>query len=635
MNMSQDNDDSVFVQLRDKGSFRGPRPVAAVPVPADDDASRMVMPGRKAPGVVQPAAPVAAAEDDDASRMVMPGRKAPGVVLPAAPVAAAEDDDASRMVMPAHKLTSIAPDGGDEGGLGAVSVSDSGSVASAENLHNHVVGEFTNEPLREGELLNRGVYQIKSVMGQGGFGITYLAYDTNLKVDVVIKENFPANLALRHSRDQSVVSRQQGDAQDPYLWTLEIFSKEAQTIAAAGARKMHPNIVNVLNFFPERGTAYYVMRYVHGKSLLKSIETDQWDEASLKSMLLCMLSGLKYLHENGILHLDIKPANILLQEDGNPVLIDFGASMTGSGGDGTVVYSKGYAPPEQYSYESADMIGAWSDMYALGATMYHVITGRKPAEDSLPLLARHSEFPGYSRAFLAGIDKAMHPEISQRWQSAREWLGLFDRMRMLDEEAREEQLRRHRERQAEAYQKNLEAQKKQHEQDIRRQQAANEASLRKQIEELKRQHAQDQEKTVKRFKAMMQNSSGNRSAVYSPHDKWTLFKAYKSGLKRFFKFSGRASRAEFLYICLSNFIAWLGGLIAYVTLGSQNENIFVLMLLLCIIPVFSASVRRLHDIGLCAWWWLLTCIPLVGWILLLWKTKPGANKFGDGPLPPA
>ncbi len=169
-------------------------------------------------------------------------------------------------------------------------------------------------------------YKIKNVLGQGGFGITYLAEDTNLNQSVAIKEFLPIEMAVR---DQSFsvhpVSSEYGDQ---FKWGLDRFMSEAQTLA----KFKHPNIVRVLTVFPENNTAYMVMEYEHGKAmdeLLKNKST--LSEEKLKVIILPILDGLKQVHAAGFIHRDIKPANIFIRDDGSPVLLDFGSARQSFG----------------------------------------------------------------------------------------------------------------------------------------------------------------------------------------------------------------------------------------------------------------------------------------------------------------
>jgi len=162
-------------------------------------------------------------------------------------------------------------------------------------------------------------YRLVSVLGAGGFGMTYLGWDTNLEKHVAIKEYLPTDLAVR-ALDGSVVPITT-EFKFNYQWGLERFILEARTLA----KFSHPHIVRVMRFFEAHGTGYMVMDYEKGQSLNQILKSDRPpDEARLKGILMPLLDGLQAVHAAGFLHRDIKPANIFVRENGSPVLIDFG-----------------------------------------------------------------------------------------------------------------------------------------------------------------------------------------------------------------------------------------------------------------------------------------------------------------------
>ena len=196
----------------------------------------------------------------------------------------------------------------------------------------------------------------------------------------------------------------------------------------------HPGIVKVLRSFEANGTAYFVMPFVEGTTfdmVVRGHETQRrpFTEAELGSLLDKVLDALAYLHDRGIYHRDIKPGNLLITAKGDPVLIDFGAARQRlSERSLTVIESPGYTPFEQM--QSRGKVGPWSDLYALGGTIYKAITGETPAkaadrifeDDVVPLVERAEFRSRYSAAFLAGIDRAMRPRLMDRWQAAAEWM---------------------------------------------------------------------------------------------------------------------------------------------------------------------------------------------------------------------
>ncbi len=282
----------------------------------------------------------------------------------------------------------------------------------------------TSQELPPGTKL--GDYIIERSLGQSGFGITYLAEDNTLGTQVVIKENFPFDLAYRDTTTLEVRSRRSQAEEGTFDWAKQNFIKEARTIASLN----HPNIVKIIRAFTANGTAYFVTPYIEGVSLDQYREkigtpTEEW----LRGLLAAMLEALGYLHEKKILHRNIKPGNILLAETGQPQLIDFGtARQMLSEKSHTVIESPGYTPFEQM--ESRGNVGPWSDIYALGGTFYKLITGETPPKSAdrirrdsyLPLEHRPELQEHLSPSLLQSIDKALAVWPEDRWQSAGEWL---------------------------------------------------------------------------------------------------------------------------------------------------------------------------------------------------------------------
>lgn len=268
-------------------------------------------------------------------------------------------------------------------------------------------------------------YTILSVLGQGGFGITYLAQDKTLNCEVVIKENLPTQFAGRDSTTLQV--RPFLSNQANYEWAKKRFLDEARLLA----RLNHPHIVRVHRAFNAYNTAYYVMPWIGGKELGAALreQADGTTEAVLLPILRQLLNALSYLHSYNLLHRDIKPSNILLTADGSPVLIDFGATRAMvSERSQTLLESPGYTPFEQL--QSHGRTGPWTDLYSLGATFYHLITGELPPrssdrmgrEDAYRPLAERPEMQArYSLDFLRGIDKALSLWPEDRWQTAEDW----------------------------------------------------------------------------------------------------------------------------------------------------------------------------------------------------------------------
>jgi serine/threonine protein kinase len=270
-------------------------------------------------------------------------------------------------------------------------------------------------------------FEIKSVLGSGGFGITYLATDVDLKRDVVVKENLPFQCALRDNTHSVRPRTSSFSDRDQFQWALQSFMREAETLS----RFDHPNIVRVLRRFEANNTAYFVMPYVPGASLKEVIDqqvgqNEAFVEARLKELLYPLLDALEVLHREGVYHRDIKAANILLATGHRPILIDFGAArLFISEKSHTVVESAGYTPFEQL--QSRGNVGPWSDIYALGGTFYTAIHGQPPprASDRMrndPIVKLADEYGSvYSASFLQAIDWALAVDERERPQSVAEW----------------------------------------------------------------------------------------------------------------------------------------------------------------------------------------------------------------------
>jgi serine/threonine protein kinase len=281
------------------------------------------------------------------------------------------------------------------------------------------------EPITQQKIKQHGLpsktmlfeFRIESVLGAGGFGITYLAKD------VAIKEYLPGDLALR-ALDGSVVPVNTDTAFN-YKSGLDQFLAEARTLA----RFTHPNIVRVSRYFEANGTAYMVMSYEEGTSLNRFLrKTPRPDEAYLKTMVEPLLEGLQEMHGAGFLHRDIKPSNIFLRADGTPVLLDFGTArlaIRDSVHDAIAILTPGYAPVELYVRTGQQ--GPWTDIYSLAAVLYRAIVGENPP-DALTRLRvdgvgkrLHSGRNRYSAQFLAAVHWGLALEEKRRPQNVTEW----------------------------------------------------------------------------------------------------------------------------------------------------------------------------------------------------------------------
>ena len=272
-----------------------------------------------------------------------------------------------------------------------------------------------------------GDYRIKHVLGAGGFGITYLAEEIALGRLVTIKEYFPADFAARAGTIYAA-PRSHGCAED-FKWGLDRFISEAKTLA----RFVHPNIVGVYRYFLANDTGYMVIAFEEGASFkgwltrLKRAPR----QAELDRILTPLLDALEFVHKANFLHRDIAPDNIIIRTDGSPVLIDFGSArgeMISHSRTVSALVKPGYSPYEQYA-TTASKQGPWTDIYALGATLYHAITGKRPPDSPSRMVAdeyvtaRGAALSSYRASFLAAIDQALRLELTERPQSIAAWRG--------------------------------------------------------------------------------------------------------------------------------------------------------------------------------------------------------------------
>ena len=288
----------------------------------------------------------------------------------------------------------------------------------------------TKNTLPKGQSLNH--YHIEKPIGGGGFSIVYLATDEKSGEPVAIKEYLPNTQARRGADAQ--VEPISDDTATAYRQGIKRFFDEA----AALAKINHPNIVRVVNVFRANNTVYMVMRYEHGRDLRWYIKRKdgRLGEAALRAIFPPLLLGLREVHSGHLLHLDIKPANIFLRPGGNPLLLDFGAArqaIVGQRTAGPYTLTPGFAPIEQHL---GGHVGPWSDVYAIGASMWSCITGRPPPaaterrvkdtyKPAVRQFARH-----YSNQLLEAIDWCMQFHQLDRPQSVQDLLDFMNPLRM-------------------------------------------------------------------------------------------------------------------------------------------------------------------------------------------------------------
>ncbi len=282
--------------------------------------------------------------------------------------------------------------------------------------------------LPAGTILKHGDYRIDRLLGSGGFGNTYLAFDNNMQVACAIKEFFLDGYNVRQSNGTVTIGT--GTRRDIVDKQREKFRTEALRLF----RLKHTNIVGVHGFFEENGTAYYVMDFVKGQSLASLLKNNQGPFSETKVMQEIMpqlLDALEYIHSQPemVLHMDLKPENIMLRADGNVCLIDFGASKAfdfySEDRPSTISsYTPLFAPPEQID-NLTEHIGPWTDFYALGGTLYELLTCKKPPRVSDVINRKdaafdYSQVPQLSAKVRQLIRWMMQPERERRPQSVAE-----------------------------------------------------------------------------------------------------------------------------------------------------------------------------------------------------------------------
>ncbi len=279
--------------------------------------------------------------------------------------------------------------------------------------------------LKPGTIL-QGKYLIGRALGQGGFGITYLGFDINLNLKLAIKEYMPQDLASRSAGATQVSVYTSAGYDEQFEYGLNKFLQEARTLAQFEG---HPSIVSVRDFFRENETAYIAMSYVEGATLKDYMKEsgNKLDVEQAIAIIMPVLDALAEVHAVGILHRDISPDNIFINQKGQVILIDFGAArqaVSEKGRSLSIILKPGFTPEEQYRSQGKQ--GPWTDIYAVGVTLYSMICGQMPPE-SLDRLAEDSMSPpsqlgiAISKPVEATLLKAMAVKATDRFQTVREF----------------------------------------------------------------------------------------------------------------------------------------------------------------------------------------------------------------------
>ena len=281
--------------------------------------------------------------------------------------------------------------------------------------------------LDKGTTLLQGKYIIDSVLGQGGFGITYLASQTNLDRKVAIKEFFIRDYCSRE--EDTTLMTVSGFSSDIVELYKQKFIKEAKTIA----KFENPHIIHIYDVFEENGTAYYVMEYLPFGNLLQRIPENGMNHKDASKYIRQIADALQYVHNHNILHLDVKPSNVMFRSIDEAVLIDFGNAKhfnKDKNGYTTTIrpgISEGYAPLEQYEIEGKSLFTQATDIYALGATLYHLITGNRPPSASNVIKGLPGLDSKIPQQIQCTIEAAMKPVQDDRIRSIELFIQVLDK----------------------------------------------------------------------------------------------------------------------------------------------------------------------------------------------------------------
>ena len=469
------------------------------------------------------------------------------------------------------------------------------------------------QELNVGSYLQNGKYRIIGMLGQGGFGITYLAVQSGLERKVAIKEFFMKDLCNRDGSTSHVTLGTEG-SRETVARFREKFLKEARNIA----RLTHPHIVRIYDIFEENGTAYYVMEYAENGSLADLLKRKGClSEPDATRYILQVAEALAYIHAENMNHLDVKPANILLNDRNEAILIDFGLSkqydaLTGGQTSTTPVgISEGYAPMEQYKQGGVSEFSPETDIYALGATFFMLLTGKTPPsasdvnEDGVPVdeLKTH----GVSQPVIDLIVQAMEPK-KNRMKDVRLFLALKQDANSVSSSSRLHS----------AVVENDEA-------TVVVNGPAQRTDGPRMVNSIaSADNPQSNAKCGDEFQSANSSVPVDNSSNVSSSTK----DVSKTSV---FSFNGRVGRKEFWLTCISVF-----GVLAYVYVYGiciylcwigfgSNGLLFWLFILFCCYVFFSVGVKRCHDLGFSGWFLLL---PGILPLCLLIKGEAKNNKWG-------
>ena len=472
--------------------------------------------------------------------------------------------------------------------------------------------------LQQGSTLQGGRYKIERVLGQGGFGITYLAVQSGLERKVAIKEFFMKDLCNRDGSTSHVTLGTEG-SRETVARFREKFLKEARNIA----RLNHPHIVRIYDIFEENGTAYYVMEYAEGGSLADLLKRKGClSEPDATRYILQVAEALAYIHAENMNHLDVKPANILLNDRNEAVLIDFGLSkqydaLTGGQTSTTPVgISEGYAPMEQYKQGGVSEFSPETDIYALGATFFKLLTGKTPPssldvnEDGVPVDELKAR--GVSQPVIDLIVQAMEPKKKNRMKDVRLFLALKQDSNSVSSSSLG-----------------------QHSTVVEKDDATVLVTGSAQRSDGPRMvnsiASADNPQSNAKWGDVSQSANSSLPVDNGSNVSSAARDVSKTSV---FSFNGRVGRKEFWLTCISVFGALAFVYVCYSDLYYRicygaDELFSGLFILFCCYVFFSVGVKRCHDLGFSGWCLLIPVFNLIPLSLcLLKKGEAKDNQWG-------
>lgn len=459
--------------------------------------------------------------------------------------------------------------------------------------------------------LHDGKYLVGRVLGQGGFGITYIGVDLSLNLKVAIKEYYPQTMVSRSHRTSSLVwhgpegSKQRG---------RESFIKEARNMAKINYL---PNVVQVREVFYQNETAYIIMNYVEGETLHKRIlSKGTLNEEEALQLFTPVMDALAKAHKMGLIHRDISPDNIMIDNDGMIWIMDMGAAKEmdvnqqtpGVSNSTSLVVRRGFSPFEQFT--DTGSIGPWTDVYALSATVFFALTGNTPPDALSRIEKKEIVIPSnISPAMQQVLQKGLAFFPADRYHSMEEFKNAWIEA-LRNPEAVEEGP-------AEVQEKPIPA--------------ADNLVTAADIKSESPVPSETQSVVDKNS-----NTPTNQAGNTVQYEDMGFFEAVKICFSKYVSIKGRARRKEYWYFFLfNNIVSTVLFMLAGAVEGSTFAILYILWSLITICPGFTVNVRRLHDTGKSGLYILWLLLPIIGAIIyfvaLFTDSEPGDNKYGPFP----